>query len=419
VSPSRLIKGFQRRVNVLWRDQPSQYDIEALQANIERVGLVIRIRWALVAALIAYSLLAVVLYAASGQADALRANLVVPGVALVFVLVYNTYYQLTYRRFGNITVFNHLQLLLDIAVVGVLVYYSGGVYSWFWSMFLLFILEAALILPKRRHVWMIAGAAMLIDVGILVLELVGWLPHVHVPFSENTLQAQWSYVGVRGLWAVTMMAGAAVVGMTIAEQQRKVERELAATSVVDRLTGRYNRPHFLRTLRGEIRRAERLGGSVSLVLLDVDRFDDFNRLFGFSEGDAALAELGERLADVLADGVDQGWDLGTVFRFGGEEFAVVLPQGDVTLPGGCPRGHSRRLADSLLAASTLVSREELRLSSSVGCATFPADADTAGGLLDAAEAGVIAAYESGGGRVVSAGDLRDAAAAEADAALSG
>jgi hypothetical protein len=52
VSSSRLRKRIARALVVSWREQPTRYDIEALQANIRRVGLVIRLRWALVVVLV-------------------------------------------------------------------------------------------------------------------------------------------------------------------------------------------------------------------------------------------------------------------------------------------------------------------------------------------------------------------------------
>ncbi|HEY5488878.1 MAG TPA: hypothetical protein VIK00_03490, partial [Candidatus Limnocylindrales bacterium] len=59
----RLNKALQRRLTIMWRDQPSQSDIEELAANVERVGLVIRLRWAIVAAIAAFSVFGIGIYA--------------------------------------------------------------------------------------------------------------------------------------------------------------------------------------------------------------------------------------------------------------------------------------------------------------------------------------------------------------------
>jgi hypothetical protein len=157
VGSSRLRKRIARALVVSWREQPTRYDIEALQANIRRVGLVIRLRWALVVVLVIYSALAGLAYTWRVPASELTARMLVPAIALGFVVLYNAFYQLNYRRLGNVALWNHLQLGLDAVVVTVLVHYSGSVHSWFWSMYPLFILEAAFILPRRRDAWFLAG----------------------------------------------------------------------------------------------------------------------------------------------------------------------------------------------------------------------------------------------------------------------
>jgi len=139
VNVSRLSKRLSRAITISWRDQPTRYDIEALQANVRRVGLVIRIRWSLIFVLVVYSLVAGAAYATRMPMSELASRMAIPAVALVLVVLYNTYYQLNYRRLANIAVWNNLQLALDAVVVTVLVYFSGGVNSWFWSMYALFI----------------------------------------------------------------------------------------------------------------------------------------------------------------------------------------------------------------------------------------------------------------------------------------
>src|ERR1035437_10017141 len=131
MTPGRMTKALQRLLMITWRDQPSQSDIEALEANVGRVGLVVRLRWAIGAAIAIFSLVTIGIYATDGHivADLWR-QMLVPAVALVLVLVYNAFYQRHYREFANAAVFNLAQLLLDIAVVTLLIYYSGGVYSW-------------------------------------------------------------------------------------------------------------------------------------------------------------------------------------------------------------------------------------------------------------------------------------------------
>ena len=106
MTPNRIAKMLVRRLMVSSRDQLTRYDIEALQANIERVGLVIRVRWALVAALAGFSVLGGWTYALVTPVPRLLENMFIPAIAMAFVLGYNTFYWRTYRRLGNIAILN-------------------------------------------------------------------------------------------------------------------------------------------------------------------------------------------------------------------------------------------------------------------------------------------------------------------------
>ncbi|MHB9004240.1 MAG: hypothetical protein ACYC6C_09300, partial [Coriobacteriia bacterium] len=244
MSPHRLTKKLQRRLVVAYRDELTRYDIEAMQANIERVGMVIKTRWALVVALSVYSLIGGSLYARVVPFSDLILNMAVPAIALVFVLGYNTFYSSTYRRLGNIAILNHAQLLFDSLVVTVLVYYSGGAHSWFWAMYSLFVLEAAFILPRRRDAWLVAGFALLMLGVITWGEYFGLLPHVPVPFTSSDLTRNITYVSVRYLWQITVLSGTAMVATLMTAALRRREDILAAASVVDDRTGLYDRAYF-------------------------------------------------------------------------------------------------------------------------------------------------------------------------------
>ena len=98
---------------------------------------------------------------------------------------------------------------------------------------------------------------------------------------------------------------------------------LATLAATDALTGLGNRRRFDEALDGEWRRALRGGRPLSLLLLDADWFKAFNDAYGHQSGDEALRLIGRSITAVLRVGCDTG------YRYGGEEFAVILPDTDL------------------------------------------------------------------------------------------
>jgi diguanylate cyclase (GGDEF)-like protein len=395
MTPGRFSKALARRLTVSWRQQPNQHEIEALDANVARVGLVVRVRWAIVAALVVFSVAGAGIYAADGSFAEMWRQMVVPGVSLGFVLLYNTYYQMNYRRFANIAVFNVVQLLLDIVVVTVLIYYSGGVYSWFPAMYLLFVLEAALILPTREQVFAIAVGAWAAYTAVLGLVFFEALPHVAMPFVRNDLQAAASYVAVRCLWELTILGGAAAVGTGLMTEIRMREEQTASGSVRDRRTGLFDRAYFRRELGLELERARRDRRGVSVVLADIDDFERFNTLFGVEAGNAMLVRLTEAITRAVAPSGSPEPQLIVVARWGGEEFVLLVPEAS---PGDMRDGEA--IAERVRVATGDVRDQDRSVTVSVGVATFPAHGRTAAELIGAADSALTAAKAAGGNRVV-------------------
>jgi diguanylate cyclase (GGDEF)-like protein len=395
MTPGRFSKALVRRLTVSWRQQPSQHDIEALDANVARVGLVVRVRWAIVAALVVFSVIGAGIYAVDGSFGDMWRQMVVPGAALGFVLLYNAYYQMNYRRFANISVFNVVQLLLDIAVVTLLIYYSGGVYSWFAAMYLLFVLEAALILPTRTQVLAITVGAWAAYSAALGLVYAGLLPHVAMPFVSNDLQAVGSYVAVRSLWELTILGGAAAVGTALMEEIRAGEAKTAAESVRDRRTGLFDHTYFRRELGLELERARRDRRGVSVVLADIDGFERFNMLFGVGAGNAMLVRLTEAINRAVAPSASLESHLIVVARWGGEEFILLVPEAS---PGDMRDGEA--IAERVRAAAGDVRDQDRSVTVSVGVAAFPVHGRTAAELIGAADGALTAAKSAGGNRVV-------------------
>ena len=111
---------------------------------------------------------------------------------------------------------------------------------------------------------------------------------------------------------------------------RTNEARYKRLSITDELTALYNARHFHKTLLAEVERASRYGDPLSLLLMDVDDFKQLNDRHGHPAGDRVLQRLGEIMRSSL-----RKMDL--AFRYGGEEFAVILPR--------CGAEGARKLAE--------------------------------------------------------------------------
>jgi diguanylate cyclase (GGDEF)-like protein/PAS domain S-box-containing protein len=100
--------------------------------------------------------------------------------------------------------------------------------------------------------------------------------------------------------------------------RKTLEEELRLQSITDTLTDLYNRRHFHSLAQNEAVRALRNHEPFSILLMDVDRFKQYNDAFGHGEGDKVLRTLGEEIRKNFRT-------MDTGFRLGGEEFLVLLP----------------------------------------------------------------------------------------------
>jgi diguanylate cyclase (GGDEF)-like protein len=122
--------------------------------------------------------------------------------------------------------------------------------------------------------------------------------------------------------------------------QRALIYQLA---VSDPMTGTFNRRSFLEHVARELERAQRYGGALALLLLDIDHFKNVNDTYGHATGDAALYTLVRVCAATLRQS-----DL--IGRMGGEEFAVLLPETDLTTAVAVAERLRARLAETPISA---------------------------------------------------------------------
>jgi len=175
---------------------------------------------------------------------------------------------------------------------------------------------------------------------------------------------------------------------SIAIENERLHRTVKRQAITDELTQLANRRRFTETLAVEVRRAERFGDPLALVLADLDDFKLINDQYGHQAGDEVL----RLFADVLRENVR---DFDLPVRYGGEEFAVLLPE---TGLDGAER-LARRLQNALLRLRLReVGGDEPPVTASFGVAAFPS-ARSAEELLSAADGALYRAKAAGKNRV--------------------
>jgi diguanylate cyclase (GGDEF)-like protein len=173
----------------------------------------------------------------------------------------------------------------------------------------------------------------------------------------------------------------------LAIQNAAVYEYTDTLSRIDGLTGLQNRRQFDLTLGKELERARHAQEPLSLLMIDIDHFKHINDARGHQAGDLALRQLSELIHLTRVRAGD------AAFRFGGEEFAILLTQAD--------KAAALTVAERLrraIESSHFVSND-MKMTVSVGVASYPTDADDLSELVAGADRALYAAKNAGRNQV--------------------
>jgi diguanylate cyclase (GGDEF)-like protein len=152
-------------------------------------------------------------------------------------------------------------------------------------------------------------------------------------------------------------------------KHKEVEAQAQLLAITDPLTGLGNYRRLLDVLHGEIERSGRTGRPFAVLLLDLDGLKKINDCYGHLVGSRALCRLGDVLR-VFCRSID------TAARYGGDEFAVILPETTAGAAGFVASRIRNRLATD---------SEQPPLFASIGVAVYPQDGETVEALLQTAD----------------------------------
>jgi diguanylate cyclase (GGDEF)-like protein len=212
-------------------------------------------------------------------------------------------------------------------------------------------------------------------------------PIGHVYVLAGLESVYWHLLVYAAVAFVTALLGMAAASLLVSRLRRAVEHAEARLDYLayyDPVTNLLNRHGFNERIHFSLSRAQRFGGQVGLLLLDLDNFKVINDTMGHQAGDALLSALGYRLREALRQG-------DTVCRLGGDEFAVIVDNvgsaKEVELVAG-------KIVKTL-EVPLMVSGQEVYVTASCGVSLYPEHGSDAKTLVRTADTAMYCAKEAG------------------------
>jgi len=174
-------------------------------------------------------------------------------------------------------------------------------------------------------------------------------------------------------------------------QRKKNEEEIRRLIITDELTEIYNHRHFIRELTHEVDKANRYHTSFSLLFVDIDNFKDFNDRFGHLEGDNLLKSVADLIKKVV-----RSPDL--IFRYGGEEYTVLMPSTELNQALVVAERLCRTVAETSFCVYVQTKPIEVHKTLSIGVAEF-SPGDDANLMIKKADQAMYRAKNLGKNRV--------------------
>ena len=175
----------------------------------------------------------------------------------------------------------------------------------------------------------------------------------------------------------------------IAIQNARLFERINAMATTDGLTGLNNRRHFFDLAEREFVRYKRYGAPLSVFMIDVDHFKRINDVHGHAVGDQVLMHLAKKLKGLVRDSDIVG-------RYGGEEFAVILPETKLDTAAGIAERVRKAIENDAVRAEEI---EDLKYTLSLGVSTFTRDVRSVAAVFKAADEALYEAKSLGRNRI--------------------
>jgi diguanylate cyclase (GGDEF)-like protein len=392
-------------------DAPTTDELELLNESRFRIAQVIRARWIILGILAAYGVVpyGIFQYYSIDLGSVNTLQFVFPVLAWCAMATYNAVFLYSYQWFANIRPLNQIQLLLDLLFVTVVIHYSGGAVSWFWPMYLVVTLESILVMEKDSDTFAFAMGASLAYGGLLLFEFHGIIPPASMPFENLSLQKSLPYEVTKWAWVTMTNMSVAAIGAYLMKTIRHREEELKKLVIKDNLTTLYNRAYFYYRLNSEIQRAKRYNRPLSILIMDMDNFKQFNDRYGHLVGDRLLRVLSSTVrSNIRYSAGNPSYELDIPCRYGGDEFTIIVPEATSTqatvvaerLRNEINMKCGHEMMAQIQTATGSYPMEVPAVTVSVGVASFPEHASTTEALVKAADDAMYVSKRSEKNKVV-------------------
>ncbi|MCL2606463.1 MAG: GGDEF domain-containing protein [Coriobacteriia bacterium] len=396
----RLWSRLKRSFVISKRQQLTQDDIHALRENQQRVALIINARWLVILLFMLFSLVGVLASISDAGPQGILASMVMPVNALIFVAAYNFIFSRLNVQLSNVSAASMVQFAFDVIVVTVLVYFSGGVESWFWVVYLLILVVAALFGQNMVRIWLLALFMCVMLLSVYWGSYFGVIPYQNLPFTAGVEWYSAQYVIMRSLWQISMIFGTALIASNGVTWLLNLVSDSRESQLIDLRTGLYSRAFLLRTQEIEGYRALRDGRSLHLMLIDIDNFAAINERFGIEKGDTVIKLLAQQLVDELLEFDNNNHHSTNIAaRISGEEFALLISEcsnkealSDTDI---CGRDVAL-LAEKIRSRIAVTDYEGISITVSIGLANLPLDTLDPSELSDRADEALLRAVSEGG-----------------------